>query len=208
MLKMIKIRFCNLYIYDRLLLLTIQEGMSKMVLVSEAYTTIPTTFSTVLQEQVYQVLQELEMDFQRVETEEVITMEDCQQINERLEMDMVKTLFLCNRQKTNFYLFITCGDKPFKSKEFSQALEIARVSFASAEQMDLMLGTKIGAATIFSALLNEAEKVQLVLDKEVCEQEYYGCSDGTTTGYLKLKTADVLQKFLPYVKRQPKIIDV
>lgn len=179
-----------------------------MVLVSEAYTAVPATCSTLLQEKVYQTLQKLEMDFERVETEEVITMEDCQQINERLDMDMVKTLFLCNRQKTNFYLFVTCGDKPFKSKEFSQALEIARVSFASAEQMDAMLGTKIGAATIFSALLEEAKNVQLVLDQDICDQEYYGCSDGTTTGYLKLKTADVLQKFLPYAKRQPKIIAV
>ncbi|WP_251865627.1 prolyl-tRNA synthetase associated domain-containing protein [Enterococcus malodoratus] len=179
-----------------------------MVFVSEVYTAVPAACDTSLQEKVYQVLQELEMDFQRVETEEVITMEDCQQINERLDMDMVKTLFLCNRQKTNFYLFVTCGDKPFKSKEFSQALEIARVSFASAEQMDSMLGTKIGAATIFSTLLKEAGKVQLVLDKDVCDQEYYGCSDGTTTGYLKLKTENVLKKFLPYVKRQPKIIEV
>ncbi|WP_334202425.1 hypothetical protein [Enterococcus avium] len=73
-----------------------------MVLVSEAYTSVPEIYSTPLQEKVYQVLQELDMAFQRVETEEVITMEDCQQINERLEMDMVKTLFLCNRQKTNF----------------------------------------------------------------------------------------------------------
>lgn len=179
-----------------------------MVLVSEAYTSAPTNFNTSLQEQVYQVLEELQMEFQRVATDEVITMEDCQQINERLDMEMVKTLFLCNRQKTNFYLFVTCGDKPFKSKEFSQALEIARVSFASAEQMDALLGTKIGAATIFSTLLAEAKNVQLVLDKEVCQQEYYGCSDGTTTGYLKLKTEDVLKKFLPYVKRQPKIIEV
>ena len=159
-----------------------------MVLVSEAYTSVPEICNTPLQEKVYQVLQELDMAFQRV--------------------DMVKTLFLCNRQKTNFYLFVTCGDKPFKSKEFSQALEIARVSFASAEQMAEMLGAKIGAATIFSTLLEEAKKVQLVLDKDVCDQEYYGCSDGTTTGYLKLRTSDVLQKYLPYIKRQPKIIEV
>ena len=72
-----------------------------MVLVSEAYTSVPEICNTPLQEKVYQVLQELDMAFQRVETDEVITMEDCQQINERLEMDMVKTLFLCNRQKKN-----------------------------------------------------------------------------------------------------------
>ncbi|MDT2760435.1 prolyl-tRNA synthetase associated domain-containing protein [Enterococcus xiangfangensis] len=179
-----------------------------MVFVSEIVTSVPTVYSTPLQEKIYQVLQELEIAFQRVATDEVITMEDCQQINERLEMEMVKTLFLCNRQKTNFYLFVTRGDKAFKSKDFSQALEISRVSFASLEQMTEMLGTKIGAATIFSTLLKEASNVQLVLDQDVCEQDYYGCSDGTTTGYLKLRTADILQKFLPYTKCQPKIIEL
>lgn len=178
-----------------------------MVYVSEVYSTVPAKFSTDLQKQVYQTLQVLEMDFQRVETDEVITMADCQQINQRLDMEMVKTLFLCNRQKTKFYLFVTAGDKPFKAKEFSQALEIPRVSFAAAEQMAAMLGTKIGAATIFSVLLNEARQVQLVLDQEVCDHEWYGCSDGTTTGYLKLKTSEVLQKFLPSVNSQPKIIE-
>lgn len=176
--------------------------------ISNAYETEPKHFNTQLQEKIYQVLHELKMDFHRVETEEVITMEDCQQINEHLNMKMVKTLFLCNRQKTNFYLFVTCGDKPFNSKKFSQALGIARVSFASIDHMESMLGTKIGAATIFSILLEKAGGVQLVLDKDVCSQEVYGCSDGTTTGYLKLKTNEILQKFLPYVNRQPKVIEV
>lgn len=49
-------------------------------------------------------------------------MEDCTAVNERLDMKMVKTLFLCNRQQTEFYLFITCADKPFRSKDFSTAL--------------------------------------------------------------------------------------
>lgn len=182
--------------------------MKKMVFVSEVFTSVPITYSTPLQEKVYQVLQTLEMTFQRVETDEVITMADCQQINERLTMDMVKTLFLCNRQKTNFYLFVTCGDKLFQAKAFSQALEIPRVSFAAPEQMSEILGTKIGAATIFSLLLKEASNVQLVLDQAICDQDNYGCSDGTTTGYLKLATEDILQKFLPYVNQQPKIITI
>lgn len=58
--------------------------MKKMVFVSEVFTSVPITYSTPLQEKVYQVLQTLEMTFQRVETDEVITMADCQQINERL----------------------------------------------------------------------------------------------------------------------------
>lgn len=72
----------------------------------------------------------LQIPFQRVDTDEAITMEDCVTIDEKLDMNIVKTLFLCNRQQTEFYLFITVGKKSFRSKDFSNALGVARVSFA------------------------------------------------------------------------------
>lgn len=119
---------------------------------------------------------------------------------------MVKTLFLCNHQHTNFYLFITTGDKPFRSKEFSKALGVARVSFAPAELMEAMLGTKIGAATVFSALLESAQAVQIVFDQDVLAQEWYGCSDGTTTCYLKVRTEQILHQLLPYANHAATVI--
>lgn len=179
-----------------------------MIQVSEIYTDIPSELTTVVQEQAYQAMEELGISFERVATDEVITMEDCQQINERLKMNMVKTLFLCNRQQTNFYLFVTRGDKPFRSKDFSKALEIARVSFASEELMAEMLGTKIGAATVFSTLVDSEKKVQIVFDQEVVNDQWYGCSDGTTTGYLKIATKDIVEKLLPYSKHDLTIIEV
>ena len=135
-------------------------------------------------------------------------MEDCIEIDKALDMKTVKTLFLSNRQKTNFYLFVTAGDKPFVTKDFSSALGISRVSFASAEKLDEIIGTKVGATTIFGVLRHEAEDVQVVFDKVVCEDEWYGCSDGTTTGYMKLKTKDILEKLLPYSKHRYTVIDV
>lgn len=179
-----------------------------MIQVSEIYTDRPAELATVVQEQAYQAVEELGISFERVATDEVITMEDCQQINERLKMNMVKTLFLCNRQQTNFYLFVTRGDKPFRSKDFSKALEIARVSFASEELMAEILGTKIGAATVFSALVDSERKVQIIFDQEVVNDQWYGCSDGTTTGYLKIATKDIVEKLLPYSKHDLTIIEV
>ncbi|MGE5632757.1 MAG: YbaK/EbsC family protein [Caulobacteraceae bacterium] len=135
-------------------------------------------------------------------------MEDCIQINKVLNVKVVKTLFLCNRQQTAFYLFVTAGDKPFKTKDFSKALGVARVSFAPADLMEKMLGTKVGAATVFSALLDKDNAVQIVFDKDVIREEWYGCSDGTTTCYMKVKTAQILHDFLPYTKHIPLIIEV
>ncbi len=179
-----------------------------MFYVSSPYKTPPEQFRTPLQEKTYAALAHLQIPFERVDTDEAITMEDCILINEKLDMKMVKTLFLCNRQQTMFYLFITVGDKPFRSKDFSAALEVSRVSFAPSELMEEMLGTKIGAATVFSALLESACDVQIVFDQEVLSDEWYGCSDGTTTGYLKIKTEAIIRQLLPHTKHTPLIIQV
>ena len=179
-----------------------------MIHVSEPLSTPPETFRTPLQRQVYETLAALAIPFQRVDTDEVITMEDCARVDEVLKMKMVKTLFLCNRQRTEHYLFVTAGDKPFRAKDFSAALGVARVSFAPAEEMETVLGTKIGAATVFSVLLPSAGNVRLVLDRDVLAEPYYGCSDGTTTGYLKLRTEDVLHRFLPAAGRTPELVTV
>lgn len=179
-----------------------------MFYVSDAINSPPADFKTGLQERVYRVLGELRIPFERVDTDEAIGMEDCVLINRQLDMKMVKTLFLCNRQKTGFFLFVTAGDKPFKNREFSDALDISRVSFAPADLMFEMLGTKIGAATVFSALLESSSHVRFVFDEDVANEEWYGCSDGTTTGYMKVKTEHILNTLLPHAKRAFSIIRI
>lgn len=179
-----------------------------MFYVSDIFSTAPSECKTELQEKTYKVLQDLNIQFERVETDEAITMEDCVQINQVLDMKMVKTLFLCNRKQTEFYLFVTTADKPFSAKEFSHAMGVSRVSFATKELMEKMLGTKIGAATVFSTLLDKDNMVQMVFDKDVLEEEWYGCSDGTTTGYMKIKTSQIIHDFLTFTDHLPKTIHV
>ncbi|MFC6322299.1 prolyl-tRNA synthetase associated domain-containing protein [Companilactobacillus baiquanensis] len=179
-----------------------------MFYISEVKNTMPSEFVTPLQKKVYQTLDELNLSYERVHTDEAITMDDCTSIDNKLNMKMVKTLFLCNQKKTLFYLFVTTGDKKFKSKDFSHALDVSRVSFAPKELMNQMLGTKIGAATIYSSLLDENNDLKIVIDKDVINEKWYGCSDGTTTGYMKIKTDDILNKLLPKTHHIPAIIEV
>lgn len=150
----------------------------------------------------------LKIPFERVDTDEAVTMDDCVLIDQKLNMKMVKTLFLCNRKKTIFYLFITTGEKAFDTKNFSNALGISRVSFGPAETMEEMLGNKIGAATVFGTLLDLDGDVQVIVDKEVADEEYYGCSDGTTSCYMKIKTEDIIDRFLPFAKHKPVIAEI
>lgn len=172
-----------------------------MIWVSPVKTTAPESFRTELQQKIYEMLETLSVAYERVDNEPAITMEDCLAINERLHVKTSKTLFLCNRQQTRFYLFVTAGDKPFVTKDFGAALGISRVSFAPEKYLDPMLGTEIGATTIFSALLERSREVQIVLDEDVLAEEYYGGTDGTTTGYMRFRTADLMNRVLPYLAR-------
>ena len=93
-----------------------------MFFVSDIMEKAPDSYKSHLQETIYESLTKLQIPFERVSTDEAISMVDCIEINQKLDMKMVKTLFLCNSKKTEFYLFITTADKPFKSKDFSNAL--------------------------------------------------------------------------------------
>ena len=120
-----------------------------------------------------------------------------------LNATVCKNLFLCNRQKTNFYLLMMPGDKPFKTKELSHQLGIARLSFASPEDMEQYLDCTPGSSSIMG-LVNDAEnKVQLLMDEDIKAGEYLGCHPCINTSSLKLRTADVLETFLPAVHHEP-----
>lgn len=177
-----------------------------MIRVSEVMTDLPEKYRNDLQKRVYETLDSLGIDFYRVENDEALTMEDCVAIDEVLECEIVKSIFLTNRQKTKFYLYVTTADKPFVTKNFSRALEISRVSFAPEEIMLEKLGTRAGACSIFGLLKPESSDVRLIIDEDVKKLEWYGCTDTTATGYFRIRTKDLVEKVIPHLGVTPEFI--
>jgi Ala-tRNA(Pro) deacylase len=135
-------------------------------------------------------------------------MEDCKDISAVLGCDVCKNLVLCNRQKTQFYLLTMPSDKPFYTKDLSKQIGSARLSFASAEAMEELLRVHPGSASILSLLFDTEHKVQLVMDRETRECDYFSCHPCKSTGTLKLKTSDVLNTFLPTTGHEPMVVDL
>lgn len=157
---------------------------------------------------VYDYLDSLGIGYTEADHEPAMTMEDCIAVDEALDVVMCKNLFLCNRQKTSFYLLLIPGDKPFRTKEFSAALGISRVSFADENAMEELLGVRPGAVTVMG-LMNDLDRdVQLVIDRDVVKNEYIGCHPCVNTSSIKVKTADVLEKFLPATGHSPFFIEL
>lgn len=178
-----------------------------MIKVSDITTLPPEVFSTELQRRVYSTLESLDVEFERVATEDVYTMDDCRAVDAALDMRTVKTLLLTNRQQTAFYLLVMDGSKAFITKDFSRALGVSRVSFATPDVLMSIAQVEVGAATFFSALMDSEHRFRVIFDRDVLQSDTFGCTDGTVTSYLKLKTADVL-RILNHCDHTPEIIEL
>ena len=153
----------------------------------------------------YDLLDKLGMEYWRTDHTfmKADTMEDCKVIDDCLGATVCKNLFLCNRQKTNFYLLMMPGDKPFKTKELSHQLGIARLSFASPEDMEQYLDCTPGSSSIMGLANDPENHVQLLMDEDVVKGEFLGCHPCINTSSLKLRTKEVLEVYLPAVHPDP-----
>ena len=148
---------------------------------------------------VYELLEQLEIDFDRVDHEPAMTMEICKEIDLSLGAPICKNLFLCNRQKTNYYLLMMPKDKPFKTKELSAQIQSARLSFADADAMGQYLDITPGSVSVLGLMNDHDNRVRLLVDEDLILDEYIGCHPCINTSSLKLRTRDVLERFLPAV---------
>ncbi|MBO7148274.1 MAG: prolyl-tRNA synthetase associated domain-containing protein [Clostridia bacterium] len=157
---------------------------------------------------VYDFLDSLGIEYQRVDHAPAMTMEDCIAIDKALGATMCKNLFLCNRQQTDFYLLMMPGDKPFKTKELSAQLGTARLSFASEDFMEEFLDIAPGAVSVMGLMNDKGKRVQLLIDKDVLEGEYIGCHPCMNTSSLRIKTDDLVRKFIPATAHEIKIVEL
>ena len=125
-----------------------------------------------------------------------------------LGWQVCKNLFLCNRQKTQYYLLMLEGDKVFKTKDLSKQLGVARLSFASAEDMEAMLGVHPGSVTVLGLHNDPENKVQLVIDRPIYEGRLVSCHPCISTSTLTMSREDLLEKLLPAIHHAPIVVEL
>lgn len=145
----------------------------------------------------YDLLDKLGIPYERVDHEAADTMEACLAIDEILAPAVIcKNLFLCNTQKTKFYLLVIREDKKFKTKEISHQINSPRLSFAPAEYMEEYLDITPGSVSVLGLMNDKEHHVQLLVDEDVLKGEYFGCHPCINTSSLRLRTKDVFETFL------------
>ena len=170
------------------------------------YTGRPADRRTDAEQAIYDKLEQLSIPYLRVDHDHADTMEDCRLIEQQLGAPICKNLFLCNRQKTNFYLLIMPGDKPFKTKELSGQLGISRLSFADEEFMVQFLDLYPGSVSVMGLMNDKEQRVRLVIDEDVLKEEMFGCHPCANTSSIRFATKDLVEKILPALGRTYNIV--
>ena len=154
---------------------------------------------------VYDFLDKLGIQYQRIDHEAAMTMEACEEIDRALgdNTTICKNLFLCNRQETDFYLLLMPGDKPFKTKDLSAQIHSARLSFAKPEYMEKYLDITPESVSVLGLMNDSEKKVQLLIDEDVMKEPYFGCHPCINTSSLKFTTEDLMQKIIPALEHEP-----
>lgn len=175
---------------------------------------------------VYDLLDNIGVAYDRLDHAAAMTMEVCEDINaafgrmtleefkaesddERTKHAIVcKNLFLCNRQKTKFYLLMTPGDKKFLTKNLSAQINSARLSFAGEEEMLKYLDITPGSVSVLGLMNDHDNAVQLLIDSDVLLSEYVGCHPCVNTSSLRMRTSDLIEKILPAIHHSPVIVNL
>lgn len=160
------------------------------------------------EERVYDLLDQLNIDYQRIDHEEANTMEVCLEIEKSLKSTICKNLFLVNSNKSQYYLLMLKENKKFKTKVISKQINSSRLSFGSGEKMLEYLDITPGSVSLLGLMNDHDFKVQLLMDKDLLQDEYLGCHPCINTSSLRIKMKDVFEKIMPFLHHEPIFVEV
>ena len=156
----------------------------------------------------YDLLDKLNVPYQRIDHEAANTMEACAAVDEALNATICKNLLLCNRQCTAFYLLMIPGGKHFKTSVFSKLIGSSRLSFADPKYMEEFLDITPGSVSVLGLMNDHENRVQLVIDEDVRRGEFFGCHPCINTSSLRIATKDLMEKIIPAMGHEPIFVEL
>lgn len=163
--------------------------------------------------EIYTLLEQLNIPFRKMEHAAASGMEDLAAVERQLRHTdakeaFCKNLFLCNRQKTVFYLLLIREDKRFRTSVVSKLIGASRLSFGDEENLYQLLGVHPGAITPLGLAFDTEHQVRLLMDRELLSLEEIYVHPCVNTATVALKTRDLLEKFFPFTGHTPQLLDI
>ncbi len=156
---------------------------------------------------VYEVLKELQIDFEKREHPAVFTCEEAEEFTSDMRGVHTKNLFLRNYKGNTHYLVVTKDSKTLNIKEFEKKIGEKNMSFASKERLMKYLGLTPGGVSIFGLINDETNSVKLILDKSILQNEYINSHPNVNTATVNLSVND-LKKFINWSGNEVEYLEI
>ena len=132
--------------------------------------------------------------YERVEHPAVFTCAESELHRPAVPAVSTKNLFLCDKKARRFFLAVTACKKTVKLDSLATQLGVANIRFASEENLLRLLGVTRGSVTMMG-LANDAEHiVELWIDSEIWQGDYFLSHPLVNTATLILSKAE-LERF-------------
>ena len=131
---------------------------------------------------------------QCVEHPAVFTCEEAETHRPDVQATSTKNLFLCDKKARRFFLAVTSCEKTVKLDSLASQLGVPHLRFGSEENLFRLLGVTRGSVTMMGLVHDTEHVVDLWIDKEIWENEYFLSHSLVNTATLILAKAE-LERF-------------
>ena len=113
----------------------------------------------------YDVLNHLDISYDEIEHEKVVTIEDAIKVSSKIDGFGTKSLFLTDGN--HFYLVVLSEFKRANMKELAKLVGCKKLSFASNYDLDSTLGLEEGSVTPLGIMNDKYKEVTILIDKDL-----------------------------------------
>lgn len=144
-------------------------------------------------QEVYEFLQAQGVTYEVTEHKAVYNMDELAEVELPYPEADAKNLFVRDDKKSSYYLITVRGSKRVDLQEFRKVYGTRRLSFASAEDLERLLGLFPGSVTPLGLLNNAEKNVKLFLDSDFGEDDLIGVHPNENTATVWLKAGDLVR---------------
>jgi len=148
-------------------------------------------------EKLYQILDQLNISYEKLEHQPVFTAEEAEKVCAELKGVKNKSLFLRNKKGDTHYLVVIESNKQADIKKLEQLLNESRLSFASPDRLKKYLNLIPGSVSSFGLINDQNHEVKVIVDQDLLNDEFIQLHPNINTATLVISTSDY-QKFLKW----------
>ena len=148
---------------------------------------------------IFKILDELKINYDVLEHQAVYTVEEAKHLEDMIEGLGCKNIFLTDK-KGNYFLLVLEENKKANLKELAKLLNVSKLTFASEEALQEILGLEPGSVTPLSIINDKEKKVLLIIDNDIVDKKIL-VHPNTNTKTMSIEFKDI-EKLIEYTNHK------